>query len=682
MLDFLAHLFDTSDFPPRWHCGSWTEAHGWLHIVSDLGVWSAYFAIPCILAFFVLRRQDIPFRAIFWLFVAFILACGTTHLMEALIFWWPAYRLAGVVKLLTAVVSWATVFALIQVVPKALTVRSPEELERIVKERTVELTKTVDALQTEIRERQWIEDKQKRNEAEIARLNQELQSRVDELQTVLDVVPIGIAIAHDAQCRRITHNPFMSELLGVSAWQNASLTAPEDERPTNFANYRDGKEVPGSELPMQVACTGREVRDVELDLICQGRSPRKMLYHARPLFDAHGQVRGSVGACLDITARQQAQEALRQADRRKDEFLATLAHELRNPLAPIRNSVTILQAKPAPDPQSQWARDVIERQVQVMARLLDDLLEISRISRNKLELRKERVELAAVIQTAIEISRPLIEASAQEMTLNIPTEPIHLDGDPTRLAQIFSNLLNNAAKFSEKEGHIWLTVERRDGEVVVVVRDTGVGIAAEHLDYIFEMFSQVSQSVEQQGGLGIGLSLVRGLAELHGGKVEARSAGPGKGSEFVVRLPVIEAWPPSRQPETDGKQAAAAPKTRILVVDDNRDAAESLAMMLRLQGHEIRTAHDGVEALQAAATFRPDVLLLDIGMPKMNGYEVARSLRQQPWGQSMVLIALTGWGQEEDKKRAAEAGFDHHLTKPADPANLEKLLASVASRGR
>ena len=302
MLEFLAHLFDTSDFPPRWQCGTWTEAHGWLHILSDLGTWSAYFAIPCLLVYFVLRRRDVPFRAIFWLFGAFILACGTTHLMEAIIFWHPLYRLAGVVKLLTAIVSWATVLALVPILPKALAMRSSEELEREIEERTAELTKANGTLQAEVRDRL-------RAEEEISRLNRELQSRADELQTILNIIPIGVAIAHDPQCLRITHNPYLSELLGVPAWENASLTAPQDERPTNFTNYRDGIEVPSSELPMQVACTGVEVQDTELDLVCRGRDTRKMLFHARPLFDEQGRVRGSVGACLDITSRRQAEEA-------------------------------------------------------------------------------------------------------------------------------------------------------------------------------------------------------------------------------------------------------------------------------------------------------------------------------------------------------------------------------------
>jgi PAS domain S-box-containing protein len=1103
MLDFLTDLFDTSGFPPRWHCGSWSESLGWLHILSDLAICSAYFTIPVILVYFVLRRRDVPFRGVFWLFGAFILACGTTHLMEAIIFWHPLYRLAGVIKLFTAIVSWGTVIALVPIVPKALAMRSPAQLEREITERTAELTTLNESLEAEVRDRQ-------RAEEEITRLNRELQSRADELQTILDIIPIGVAIAHDPQCLRITHNPYFSELLGVAAWDNASLTAPPDERPTNFTNYRDGKEVPTAELPMQVACTGVEVRDVELDLVCRGRDPRKLLYHARPLFDRQGKVRGSVGAALDITGRKQAEEALRQAtdqlrivtesmaavvircsrdlnylwvskhcanwlarpietiigrpiieivgeqafeqlrphieqvlagqtvryeqqvhyqgigprwinavytptrdargvpdgwvsivididdrkrmeealrvseerlaaeleamtrlhalstrlmacsdlrsaledvldgaihtthadfgniqlynpesraleivvhrgfrqdfldyfravrvdegavcaqamksgeriiiedvqldptfephrpiaaaadyravqstplmnrsgrvlgmlsthfrqphrvserderlldlyarhaadflerlrveeavqeseqrfarfmqhlpglawikdvqgryvyandaaekafgtaranlygktdedvfppetarqfktndrqaiaseagvqvietlehddgikhsslvskfpilgpggqvtlvggmaiditdrlrveealkdaDRRKDEFLATLAHELRNPLAPIRNALDLMKRGDGNHTLIEQSRALMERQVRQMVRLIDDLLDLSRISRGKVQLRKERVELAVVVQSAVEASRPLMEAQSHELTVTLPHKPIYLDADQARLSQIISNLLNNAAKYTEKDGHIWLTAEQQGDEAVVSVRDTGIGIAAEHLPHLFEMFSQVAPALERsQGGLGVGLALVRGLVELHGGTIEARSGGIGRGSEFVVRLPVLDAPVQEAQPESvkSNEKPRSGPTYRILVVDDNRDAAESLTMVLRLIGHDIQTAHDGVEAVQAAATFRPDVALMDIGMPKMNGYEAARHIREQAWGRRIVLVALTGWGHDEDKRRASEAGFHYHLTKPVEPAALEKLLEGL-----
>jgi PAS domain S-box-containing protein len=391
---------------------------------------------------------------------------------------------------------------------------------------------------------------------------------------------------------------------------------------------------------------------------------------------------GGVG--VDITERRRAEEALRQADRRKDEFLATLAHELRNPLAPLRNAVELLRRGEGQADLSEKARGMMERQLAVMVRLVDDLLDISRIARGKLQLRKERVDLASVVHSAVEAARPSIEAQAHELTVTLPPQPVYLDADSVRLAQVFLNLLTNAAKYTEKGGHIWLTAERQGGEVVASVRDTGIGVAAEHLPHLFEMFSQVAPALERsQGGLGIGLALVRGLVELHGGSVEARSGGPGLGSEFLVRLPVVGAPAEApREPTGDGEKVGGARTCRILVVDDNRDAADSLALMLRLKGHDIQTAHDGLEAIQAAAAFRPEVVLLDIGLPKMNGYEAAQYIRAQPWGGHMALIAVTGWGQEEDKRRSLEAGFDHHLTKPVDPAALEKLLALIAPVGR
>jgi PAS domain S-box-containing protein len=406
---------------------------------------------------------------------------------------------------------------------------------------------------------------------------------------------------------------------------------------------------------------------------------RWFLGRAFPVRDEKARIIRWFGTCTDIDDTKRAEEAVKEADRRKDEFLATLAHELRNPLAPLRNALELLKRADGDAALRQKARSVMERQLAQMVRLIDDLLDISRITRGKLHLRKERVELATVVRSAVETAHPLIEAQAHELTVTLPSEPIYLDADPTRLAQVISNLLNNAAKFTAKGGHIWLTAEQQGGEVVASVRDTGIGVAPGQLAHIFEMFSQATPALERsQEGLGIGLALVRGLVELHGGRVEARSAGSGRGSEFTVRLPVVETSVQARQePSGDGDKSRAGRKCRILVADDVRDSVDSLALMLRLAGHDIQTAHDGLEAVQAAATFRPDVALLDIGMPKMNGYEAARHIREQPWGKGMALIALSGWGQEEDKRRAVDAGFDHHLTKPVDAAALEKLLALV-----
>jgi signal transduction histidine kinase/ActR/RegA family two-component response regulator len=368
---------------------------------------------------------------------------------------------------------------------------------------------------------------------------------------------------------------------------------------------------------------------------------------------------------------------LRAADRRKNEFLATLAHELRNPLAPLSNGLQFMKLAANNAEAVEQCRSMMERQLGQMVRLVDDLIDISRINQGKLELRKERVEMAAVFKSAIETCRPLVEAMDHELTIVVPKERIVVEGDLTRLAQVLLNLLNNAAKYTERGGHIWLTAERHGSDVAVSVKDNGIGIAADQLPRIFEMFTQVDRASERsQGGLGIGLSLVQQLVEMHGGKIEARSDGPGKGAEFVVRLPVvIEA----RAPQTGAVTGEGDVKTalRILVVDDNRDGADSLSMMLKIMGNVTRTAYDGEEAVAATVEFLPDVILLDIGLPKLTGYEVCRRLRQQPDGKGLVIIAQTGWGQAEDRQRTREAGFDHHMVKPVDPQALMKLLVGL-----
>jgi PAS domain S-box-containing protein len=393
-----------------------------------------------------------------------------------------------------------------------------------------------------------------------------------------------------------------------------------------------------------------------------------------------------IGTNLDVTDRKTAENQLRQlaaalseADRRKDEFLATLAHELRNPLAPIRNGLQLMKLVGGQEATFEEARSMMERQVTQMVRLVDDLMDVSRISQGKLELKKERVQLAAVVKSAVETSQPLIEQLGHELTVMLPDQPVVVDADLTRLAQVFLNLLNNAAKYSDRGGHIMLAVERQGSEVLVSVRDTGIGIPADQMPHIFEMFTQVERSLEKsQGGLGIGLSLVKRLVEMHGGRVEAKSEGLGKGSEFVVRLPVvIEASKPQESGDAEGKPAKSS--LRILIVDDNRDSADSLGMMLRIMGNDTRTAYDGQAGVDLAGEFRPEVLLLDIGLPKLNGYEACRRIREQPWGKGIVLIAVTGWGQDDDRRRSHEAGFDHHMVKPLDPQNLMQMLADLQS---
>ncbi len=1103
MLDFLSHLFDTSGFPPRWQCGQWSEAHGWLHILSDLGVWSAYLAIPLVLGFFLVRRRDIPFRGILLLFGAFILACGTTHLMEAIIFWHPLYRLAGVIKLATALVSWVTVFALVPIVPRALAMRSPEELEREiaarkqaeeellrvnadlearVNERTVELTRAADALRDErellritlasigdaviatdaegrvtfvnpvaealtgwvvaeargvplgevfsivhegsrepvenpalralqdgairglanhtlliardgterpiddsaapirdgggviagavlvfrdITERKREEDARAERSRLIA-LRADISTALasaeptltvlghacealvrhldmafarvwtlDDDNTVLELqasaglythlngdhsrIPVGqFKIGRIASSRRphltntVVDDPQVSDrawakregmvafagyplvvedrLLGVMAmFARQSLTegiltelAPLAEGIAQFIDRRRAEErfrdqaelnrvtlasigdavlttdaegrvrflndvavkltgwssheaagqpvdavfpiineVTGEPVENPVGKVLREgvivglanhtiliakdgirrpiddsgspIRDGEghmvgavlvfrdvterrkaeeallysserltfaleaadlgqwelnlsdhtaartsrhdqifgydaplpewtyerflehvlpddraavdarfketaatgspLDVECRIRRADGMMRwiwtKARMHRDARGRVERMLGIVGDHTERKEAAEQLREASRNKDEFLATLAHELRNPLAPLRNGLQVMQLAKGNGEAVERSRAMMERQLAQMVRLIDDLLDVSRISRGKIDLRKERVDLAKIVYQAVETSRPLLEANGHELTIQPSPHALFVEADPTRLAQVFSNLLNNAAKYTERGGRVALTIREASagGETpvaIVSVRDTGIGIPAPMLHRIFEMFTQVERAAERsQGGLGIGLSLVKGLVELHGGEVEARSDGPGKGAEFVVRLPLPreERRAASNDSEGAGLLAAGplslAPRRRILVVDDNRDNADSLAMMLRMLGNETRTAYDGEEAVAASAAFRPDVILLDIGLPKLNGHDACRRIREQPGGQQLVIIAQTGWGQAEDRQRTREAGFDHHLVKPVDPSALMKLLAEL-----
>jgi signal transduction histidine kinase/CheY-like chemotaxis protein len=381
----------------------------------------------------------------------------------------------------------------------------------------------------------------------------------------------------------------------------------------------------------------------------------------------------------------QLYQALRDADRRKDEFLATLAHELRNPLAPIRNALQILKMPRVDAATVGRSREMMERQLEQLVRLVDDLLDVSRVMRGKIELRRERVELASVVARAVETVQPLVDAQGHELSVRMASESLPLDGDPVRLAQVVGNLLTNAAKYTEPGGHIWLTAERDEDVAVLRVRDDGIGIAPAMLPRIFELFVQVDHaSTKAQGGLGIGLTLVKNLVEMHNGTVEARSEGLGKGCEFVVKLPVAaKAFDDDQGPEA-GRRADQPPSPSgycLLVVDDNRDAADSLAMLLRLHGHEVRVAYSGMAALEMTKTYAPDVVFLDIGMPGMDGYEVARRLRGQPGSGKVVLAALTGWGQKEDRRRTAEAGFDHHLVKPPDPKAVESVLAGLKQRG-
>ncbi len=423
----------------------------------------------------------------------------------------------------------------------------------------------------------------------------------------------------------------------------------------------------------------------ECEYPCHSPTEQRWFLMRVTRFESMGPVRVVV-THDNITQRRQAEERLRkiaaklsEADHRKNEFLATLAHELRNPLAPIRNGVQMIGLAGGDGAAVGRACEMIDRQLSQMVRLVDDLMDVSRISTGKIELRKERVTLSSVVLGAVETSRPLIDQLGHDLTVKLPEQPLDVLVDPTRLAQVFMNLLNNAAKYSEREGQILLTAEQQGNEVVVTVKDSGIGIPADKLKHVFEMFSQLDTSLEKsQGGLGIGLSLVQRLVDLHDGTIQASSEGVGKGAEFEVRLPVVaKSSVPKEEAsaQEDGKSSL-----RLLIVDDNRDGADTLAMMLELSGNETHTAYDGEQAVVAAAKFLPDVILLDIGLPKLNGHEACRRIRESEAGKGMVIIAQTGWGQEEDRAKTREAGFDHHLVKPVNPRELEQLLKSISEK--
>jgi signal transduction histidine kinase len=384
-----------------------------------------------------------------------------------------------------------------------------------------------------------------------------------------------------------------------------------------------------------------------------------------------------------LAERSRIEEALREAGRRKDEFLAMLGHELRNPLAPVRNALHILRAQRPDDPVVEEMGGLMERQVAHLVRLVDDLLDVSRIARGKIELRKQPVDLAAVVGRAVEASRPFLDGRRHRLEVALPAEPVVLEADPDRLAQVLSNLLHNAAKYTPPGGHVRLSAERQADAVEIRVRDNGIGIRPEMLAGIFEMFAQADRVPGRLAeGLGLGLSLVKSLVEMHGGSVAAHSDGPGRGSEFVVRLPAAATCPDYPEENRSWPRQPATRPRRILIVDDHLDGADSLAMLLRFWWHEVEIARDGPEALAAARAFRPEVVLLDIGLPGMSGLDVARQLRKEDTAAGAALVALTGYGQPDDRLRALEAGFDHHLVKPVDLTSLHELLGRLGNTPR
>jgi PAS domain S-box-containing protein len=515
---------------------------------------------------------------------------------------------------------------------------------------------------------------------ERTRVARGLRETADRLTLALEAASLG-PWSWDAATDAVTFSDRAAEVFGIPpgprmTWTEMRGLIHEDDRER-------------ARLQVERAVSRREQYDIDYRVVRPDGSQVWVSARGRAQYDAAGRPLGMFGVVHDVTERIRLEQELRdraeqlaEADRKKDDFIALLAHELRNPLAPVRHGLQVMRLAAGDENVVAQARAMMERQLGHMVRLIDDLLDLSRLNRNKLHLQRSRVLLADVVSNAVEAARPAIEAAGHALTVSLPTEPVFLDADLTRLAQVFSNLLTNSAKYTEAGGRISLGAERRGSEVVVSVRDTGIGIPADALPRIFEMFSQVDQSIERSaGGLGIGLALVKGLAEMHGGSVAAESAGPGEGSTFIVRLPALGAAPEPAAAAPPDNRRRTGPRRRILVVDDNQDSAATMAMMLELLGDEVVTAHDGVQGVEAAERFRPEIILMDVGMPRLNGYDATRRIREQPWGKAVTIIALTGWGQESDRAQSREAGCDGHLVKPVSLADLRKLIAELRDSG-
>ncbi len=515
-----------------------------------------------------------------------------------------------------------------------------------------------------------------RTEAERDRLLGDLLENEERYRLALDAGEMGVW-DWDIAAARITWSKRVAEIYGMcledfdgSLDMFARHTYPEDsQRVTQAIQASLEKDAPYL---------------IEFRIVQVNGTVRWIYTSGSIIRDASGRPIRMLGAVRDVSNRKRAVTELQEVGRRKDEFLALLAHELRNPLAPLRNGLQVMRLAAGDEKAVAEVRAMMERQLGHMVRLVDDLLDLSRIGQNKFELRRARVQLKDIIENAVETARPAIEAAGHELTLSIPADPVVLDADLTRLAQVFSNLLTNSAKYTDRGGHIWLIGEQRGSEIVLAVRDTGIGIPADALPTVFDMFSQVDRSIERTtGGLGIGLALVKGLVEMHDGTVTAESSGHGTGSTFTVRLPLVAQLSDSLAvADAEEDPVGSSSARRILIVDDNKDAARSMAIVLELKGNTVHTVFDGIEAIDVVENFRPHVILMDVGMPRMNGYEAARRIRELPWGSTSMIVAVTGWGQAGDRTQSMQAGFNAHMVKPVDLPALEKLLDELTSATR
>lgn len=672
MIDFLLKLLDTKGFPPRWECGNWTDGHGWLHILSDIAIFGAYAAIPIsITAYIIAKKQEIAFRGIYWLFAAFILSCGFTHLIDATLFWNPWYRLSGLMKLITAVVSWTTVIALIRVLPVAMrlpgTARLAEQLTLEVEER-------------------------KKSEAELRHSSTRLALAMEHSRLA--------DWSWNAETDLCTFSRRAAEMSGLwplthETWENLLTRIHPEDR--NLAREA-----------LREAILKQADYDDEFRIRLPTGSEAWISLKGRAEYDASGRVTGVVGTLANITERKrfeteresllasesEARNTAERANLMKDEFLATLSHELRTPLNAILGWSHMLRSDHSNEEELKTGLEVIERNTLAQARLIEDLLDMSRIISGKIRLDVQPTDLSRIIQAAMDSVRPSAESRKIRLTcvLDPLTSPVR--GDPSRLQQIIWNLLTNSIKFTSPGGKVEVALERVNSHIELSVSDTGVGIEPDLLPYVFDRFRQGdASSTRQHGGLGLGLAIVKNLTEMHGGSVQAKSAGVGKGATFRISLPLPAAHPEEEvraHPSTPGglaPQEAERPDLTgadVLIVDDEPDCLDVLRLILEKRGAQVTTASSATAALELLKNQTFHALVSDIGMPVMDGYAFISTLRQWPADQGghLPAIALTAFARSDDRRKAMTAGFDTFISKPVDQGELLAAVFRSVSRSK